>query len=136
MEVIFADLSNDLSIRFIAIYPAYLFRSLWFKELTISNYLSQRFFWKNVSPFRNNCSNFWKNSQKIRPHYGWISKIPSHGRWAWKNLFLTSISFFPQVIFWSLFKISKKWLQPKKLQNLKNQFLHEHQPCERFFEIG
>ena len=99
--------------------------------------MSQKIFWKNVSPFGNNCSNFWKNSQKIRPQYGWISKIPSHGRRAWNNLFLTSISFLAPVIFWSFFKISwiKKMAGAKKVVKLKNQFFHARQPRKIIFDI-
>ena len=100
--------------------------------------MSQKFFWKNVSPFGNNCSNFWKNSKKIRPQYGWISKIPSHGRWAWNNLSFTSISFLAPVIFWSIFKISwiKKMARAKKVVKLKNQFFHARQPRKIIFDIS
>ena len=57
------------------------------KVLTINNNLSQKFFWKNVSPSWNKNSKVQKSGMKIKTEHEQNSKISSWGWQAWKNWF-------------------------------------------------
>ena len=107
------------------------------KVLTISNDLSQIFFWKNISPFGNKNSKFEKTVISKSPQHELISKIPLHDWQAWKSWFLTIVTFLAPVTFWSFFQISwiKKMAGAKKFNKAKNQFYHARQPRERILEI-
>ena len=99
--------------------------------------MSQKYFWKNVSPFGNKNSKFEKTVISKSPQYELISKIPLHGWQAWKSWFLTITTFLAPVTFWSFFQISwiKKMAGAKKFNKAKNQFYHARQPRERILEI-
>ena len=99
--------------------------------------MSQKKFWKNVSPFGNKNSKFEKTVINKSPLYELISKITLYGWQARKDWFLTIITFLAPVTFWSFFQISwiKKMAGAKKFNKVKNEFYHDCQPRERILEI-
>ena len=99
--------------------------------------MSQKFFWKNLSKFGNNCSKFVQTVVKIRSQYEKISKIPSHDWRAWKNWFFTLMTFLASVIFsiHEILKKDQKMTGAKKVVKLKNQLFYACPPCEEIFEI-
>ena len=92
---------------------------------------------KNVSLIGNNCSKFRQTVVKIRPQYEWILKIPSRGWRAWKNWFLTLMTFLAPVIFsiHEILKKDQKMTGAKKVVKVKNQLFYACPPCEEIFEI-
>ena len=99
--------------------------------------MSQKFFWKNLSKFRNNCLKFEQTVVKIRPQYEHISKIPSRGWRSWKNWFFTLTTFLLPAIFLihEILKKDQKMTGAKKVVKVKNQLFYACSPCEGIFEI-
>ena len=99
--------------------------------------MSQKFFWKNVSRFGNNYSNFGQTIIDIRPQYEPISKNPSRGWRLWKDWFFTLLTFFAPLIFLihDIWKIDQKVTGAKKVIVVKNLSFHACEPCEEIFEI-
>ena len=108
------------------------------KVLTKNNYLSQKFFWKNVSPFGNKNSKFQKTVIKKSPQYDRILKISMRGWQALSVWLFTIFTFFAPAIYWSIFQdvMDQKMTGAKKVTLTKNQFFHACQPRGGIFQIG
>ena len=87
---------------------------------------AKMFFWKNVSPFGNNCSKFGQTIMKIRPQYVQMSKIILRGWRAWKNWFFSFTTFLAPAIFLihDILKMDQKMTGAKKLIEVKGLHIH------------